>query len=55
MDARVETAARVADIAPFHVVEVRAAIADGGIFPTSAPELRALREAIARLPRFLNG
>ncbi len=82
MDARVETAARVADIAPFHVMEVQtaaraleaagrtvihmeigepdfptpapviaaaqAAIADGGIFYTSALGLPALREAISR-------
>ena len=82
MDARVETAARMADIAPFHVMEVQtaaraleaagrtvvhmeigepdfptpapviaaaqAAIADGGIFYTSALGLPALREAIAR-------
>ena len=82
MDARVETAARVADIAPFHVMEVQtaaraleaagrtvihmeigepdfptpapviaaaqAAIADGGVFYTSALGLPALREAISR-------
>ena len=82
MDARLETAARVADIAPFHVMEVQTAaraleaagrsvvhmeigepdfptpapviaaaqraIADGGIFYTSALGLPALRTAIAR-------
>jgi aspartate/methionine/tyrosine aminotransferase len=82
MDARIETAARVADIAPFHVMEVQTAaraleaagrsivhmeigepdfptpapviaavqraIADGGVFYTSALGLPALREAIAR-------
>ena len=82
MDARIETAARVADIAPFHVMEVQTAarafeaagrtvvhmeigepdfptpapviaaaqraIADGGIFYTSALGLPALRTAISR-------
>jgi aspartate/methionine/tyrosine aminotransferase len=82
MDARSETAARVADIAPFHVMEVQTAaraleaagrtvihmeigepdfptpapviaaaqraIAEGGIFYTSALGLPALRAAIAR-------
>jgi len=82
MDARIETAARVADIEPFHVMEVQTAaraleaagrtivhmeigepdfptpapvvappqraIADGGIFYTSALGLSALRAAIAR-------
>jgi aspartate/methionine/tyrosine aminotransferase len=82
MDARLETAARVADIAPFHVMEVQTAaraleaagrsvvhmeigepdfptpspviataqraIADGGIFYTSALGLPALRTAIAK-------
>jgi aspartate/methionine/tyrosine aminotransferase len=82
MDARKETAARVADIAPFHVMEVQTAaraleaagrtvvhmeigepdfptpapviaaaqraIADGGIFYTSALGLPGLRAAIAR-------
>jgi aspartate/methionine/tyrosine aminotransferase len=82
MDARIETAARVAEIAPFHVMEVQTAaraleaagrtvvhmeigepdfptpapviaaaqraIADGGMFYTSALGLPALREAIAR-------
>jgi len=82
MDARKETAARVADIAPFHVMEVQTAaraleasgrsivhmeigepdfptpapvvaaaqraVADGGVFYTSALGLPALREAIAR-------
>jgi len=82
MDARIATAARVADIEPFHVMEVQTAaraleaagrtiihmeigepdfptpapvvaaaqraIADGGIFYTSALGLPALREAIAR-------
>jgi aspartate/methionine/tyrosine aminotransferase len=82
MDARKETAARVADIAPFHVMEVQTAaraleaagrtvvhmeigepdfptpapviaaaqraIADGGVFYTSALGLPELREAIAR-------
>ncbi len=82
MDARIETAARVAEIAPFHVMEVQTAaraleaagrsvvhmeigepdfptpapviaaaqraIADGGIFYTSALGVPALREAIAR-------
>jgi len=82
MDARLETAARVAEIAPFHVMEVQTAarmleaagrtvvhmeigepdfptpapviaaaqkaIADGGIFYTSALGLPALRAAIAR-------
>src|SRR5260221_11685611 len=82
MDARIETAARVAEIAPFHVMEVQTAaraleaagrtvvhmeigepdfptpapvivaaqraIADGGIFYTSALGLPALRAAIAR-------
>jgi aspartate/methionine/tyrosine aminotransferase len=82
MDARMDTAARVADIAPFHVMEVQTAaraleaagrtvvhmeigepdfptpapviaaaqraIADGGVFYTSALGLPALREAIAR-------
>jgi len=81
MDARIETAARVAEIAPFHVMEVQTAaraleaagrtvvhmeigepdfptpapviaaaqraIADGGIFYTSALGLPALRVAIA--------
>ncbi len=81
-DPRIETAARVADIAPFHVMEVQTAaraleaagrsvvhmeigepdfptpapviaaaqraIADGGIFYTSALGVPALREAIAR-------
>ena len=82
MEARTHLAARVADIAPFHVMEVqtaartleaagrsvvhmeigepdfptpgpvldaaRAALADGGIYYTSALGLPALREAIAR-------
>jgi aspartate/methionine/tyrosine aminotransferase len=82
MDGRKETAARVADIAPFHVMEVQTAaraleaagrtvvhmeigepdfptpapvvaaaqraIADGGVFYTSALGIPALREAIAR-------
>ncbi len=82
MDARIETASRVAEIAPFHVMEVQTAaraleaagrtivhmeigepdfptpapviaaaqraIADGGIFYTSALGLPSLREAIAR-------
>jgi len=82
MDARIETAARVAAIAPFHVMEVQTAaraleaagrtivhmeigepdfptpapvvaaaqraIADGGIFYTSALGVPALRAAIAR-------
>ncbi|MCC7327355.1 MAG: hypothetical protein IT521_11195 [Burkholderiales bacterium] len=43
MESRIGTAPRVADIAPFHVMEVQ----------TAAPALEAAGRPVARLTRFL--